>query len=85
MFVSNHPRDQGWRTVLKSNDETIAISELTVWGDGGGPTPPTTYWTRAEVRARDGRLLMLSNPIYIVTDLDRSIEDRAKGGDKPPR
>ncbi|MCC7269021.1 MAG: CehA/McbA family metallohydrolase [Caulobacteraceae bacterium] len=85
MFVSNDPNDQRWRTVLKSNDETVAITALTVWGDGGGPTPPTTYWTRAEVRARDGRLLMLSNPIHIVTDLDRIIERGAKGADKPLR
>ena len=84
-FVSNHPHDQPWRSVLKSNDETVAITELNVWGDGGGPSAPTTHWVRAEVRARDGRLLMLSNPIYIVTDLDRIIGRGRAGGDKPPR
>jgi hypothetical protein len=76
-FISSDPNSQGWSGgLLKSDDDTVATTELNVWADGDGPSGPTTHWVRAEVRAPDGRLLMLSNPIYIVTELAR---------DRPPR
>ena len=83
-FISSNPNSQGWSGLLESDDDVVEFTELDVWGDGGGPANLTTYWVRAEVRAPDGRLLMLSNPIYVVKDLKPLIGDVAQAVDGSP-
>lgn len=68
-FIDGDPATEDRNAVLASDDDVVGVTELTVFADGGGePLPARTTWRRVEVRQPDGRLLMLSNPIYVVTD-----------------
>lgn len=85
-FVDDDPLTDDPGGALASDDDTVTVSQITVVADGKGePIPTRTTWIRAEVRQPDGRVLMLSNPVYVVTDPARIIAYGASKADKPVR
>lgn len=81
-FIDGDPETEDPGGILASEDDVVGVTELTVFADGGAPGPAGTRWRRAEVRGPDGRLLLLSSPVYVVADPARfgdAGEPKAKG------